>query len=392
LSFDMKSDSGDKVIDDFLNAQTKLGTFKTYKTQMKVFLEFKKMTGEEILNEKRNDKDFRVETSILEFRKWILQRGKSENYATSTIGAVRGFYSFYRMPLIFRKHESRKLTEKNRVTSDFLFDREDLAKMALCGNLKERYILIVGKSVGLRASDFLKFTYGQFRSLKLETDAPIAIGEIGTLKESVKAYPFLDSDVIPIVKQMLESNKDKKDSDKILIDTEDNLSVILQNLAKKAGFEVENGAVHGRRIRFHCLRKFLIDHLSAFASESQWKQIVGKTISEAAYVSTDQLRNVYSRAMPSILINGNGAKTRKLIELEQALIESQRRQTALETTNETLRNRMEKLETTLAGLGVDVNSIKKSVANVEQKQQEQNKRIVVLEETERKKPEKVRID
>jgi hypothetical protein len=41
----MKSDSGDKVIDDFLNAQTKSGTFKTYKTQMKVFLEFKKMTG-----------------------------------------------------------------------------------------------------------------------------------------------------------------------------------------------------------------------------------------------------------------------------------------------------------------------------------------------------------
>jgi hypothetical protein len=297
------------------------------------------------------------------------------------------------MPLIFRKHESRKLTEKNRVTSDFLFDREDLAKMALCGNLKERYILIVGKSVGLRASDFLKFTYGQFRSLKLESDAPITIGEIGTLKESVKAYPFLDSDAIPIVKQMLESNKDAKDNDKILNDSEDNLSVVLQTLGKKAGFEVdEHGMVDGKRIRFHCLRKFLIDHLSAFASESQWKQIVGKTISEAAYVSTDQLRNVFSRAMPSILINGNGAKTRKLIELEQALLESQRKLTVVETTNELLRNRMEKLETTLAGLGVEVNSIKKSVANVEQKQQEQNKRIVVLEETERKKPEKVRID
>ena len=55
---------------------------------------------------------------------------------------------------MFRRQESKKLTENNRKTVDYLFDKEDLTKMALAGNLKERYVLLVGKSVGLRASDF----------------------------------------------------------------------------------------------------------------------------------------------------------------------------------------------------------------------------------------------
>jgi hypothetical protein len=340
----MKSNLNDKIIDDFLNSQTKLGTFKTYKTQMKLYLEHTGKTGQQIIDEKRNDKNFQVEKNILGFRKWLLQKGKSENYATSTVGAVRGFYSYYRMPLMFRKQESRKLTEKNRKTTDYLFDREDLAQMALAGNLKERYVLLVGKSVGLRASDFLKLTYGQLRSVKFEDEAPVALGELATQKERIKAYPFLDSDAIPIVKAILEANKDKAGNQRVLTDTGDNLSVILQTLAKKAGMEIENGAVHGKRIRFHCLRKFLIDRLSAYASELQWKQIVGKAIGEGAYVSQEQLKGIFSRSMRDLLINGNGMKAKKLIELETALLESQRKITALETTNEVLRKRLDDIE------------------------------------------------
>lgn len=367
MSFDMKSNLNDKIIDEFLNAQTKLGTFKTYKTQMKLYLEYTGKTGQQIIDEKRNDTNFQVETSIFGFRKWLLQKGKSENYATSTVGAVRGFYSYYRMPLMFRKQESRKLTEKNRTTTDYLFDREDLAKMALAGNLKERYVLLVGKSVGLRASDFLKLTFGQLRSVKLDVEAPVAVGEIATQKERIQAFPFLDSDALPIVKAILEANKDKADNQRILTDTEDNLSVILQTLAKKAGMEIENGAVHGKRIRFHCLRKFLIDRLSAYAGESQWKQIVGKAIDEGAYVSQDQLKGVFSRAMKDLLINGNGIKAKKLIELENALVESQRKITALETTNEVLRKRLDELENGQKTMSETVGNLNERMSYIETK-------------------------
>jgi hypothetical protein len=234
----------------------------------------------------------------------------------------------------------------------------------------------------LRASDFLSFTYGTFRSLKLDNEAPLALGETKTQKESVPAYPFLDSDAIPIVKQILESNKDKKDNDRVLTDTEDNLSIVLQTLCKKAGMEIENGAIHGKRIRFHCMRKFLTDRLSATSSESQWKQIVGKAIGESAYVSQDQLRGVFQRAMKDLLINGNGIKAKKLIELENALIDSQRRITSLETTNETLREKMQRLEQRLTENNL---SIDKKLAVLDN-------RLTMVEETERKKPEKVKVD
>jgi hypothetical protein len=250
LNYEMKSNLNDKAVDEFLNSQTKEGTFKSYKTVMKQYLQYTQKTGQELLDIKKADTTFQVENSMLTYRK------------------------------------------------------------------------------RLRASDFLSITYGQLRSKKLDGEAPIALGEIATKKERIKAFPFLDSDAIPIVKAWLESHKDAKDSDRILNDTEDNLSVILQTLAKKAGMEVENGAVHNRRIRMHCLRKYTIDRLSAYASESQWKQIVGKSIDEGAYVSQDQLKGVFARAMKDLLINGNGIKAKKLIELENALLESQRKLSA----------------------------------------------------------------
>ena len=367
LNYEMKSNLNDKAVDEFLNSQTKEGTFKSYKTVMKQYLEYTQKTGQELLDIKRNDKDFAVENSMLNYRKHILSKGKSENYAVGSVMTIRGFYSYYRLPLMFRKQESRKLSAKNRTTADYLFDKEDLSKMALVGNLKERYVLLVGKSIGLRASDFLCLTYGTFRSLKLDGEAPIALGEINTKKESVKAFPFLDSDAVPIVKQMLESNKDKKDSDKILDDTADNLSIILQTLAKKSGMEVINGATHGKRIRFHCLRKFLIDRLSATSSESQWKQCVGKAIGEGAYVSQDQLRGVFQRAMKDLTLNGNGtvSKFKELIH-------------SLEKENAELKLRVELLQK-------NFNVMQKTMADLDN-------RLAVIEEVERKKPEKVRID
>lgn len=324
-------------------SQQKKGTALTYKTNLKLYMDYKKLSGQQLLDEKRSDKDFNVEKDVLAFRRWMTEKNDcSTYYAVATVGAVRGFYAYYRMPLVFRKHEGKKLTERIRVTADYLFDREDLSKMSLAGGLKERYVLLAGKSLGLRAGDFVKLTFGQFRCLKLDGEAPIAFGEIGTGKEKVKAYPFLDSDTVPVVKAWLDSHIDAKDSDRMIDDTEDNLTAILQTLCQKAGMEIvrTSGTIHGKRVRFHSLRKFLIDRLSAYAGESQWKQIVGKAIGEGAYVSQEQLRGVFARAMKDLVINGNGLKVKKLVELENALVDSQKRLTNVETTNEVLRKEL----------------------------------------------------
>ena len=116
-------------------------------------------------------------------------------------------------------------------------------------------------------------------------------------KEKVPAFPFIDSDAQPIVKLMLEKmNRDgrTKPTEKMLMYShEKELSQIIKRLTARAGIETGN-----KQVRFHCLRKFLIDNLSRFMSESKWKQIVGKMIDEKAYVSADSLREDYKRAMP----------------------------------------------------------------------------------------------
>ena len=55
-------------------------------------------------------------------------------------------------------------------------------------------------------------------------------------------------------------------------------------------------------------------------SESKWKQICGKKISEGAYIGTESLREDYLRAMPTIAIstNGNGFK-KQLDETKQSI-------------------------------------------------------------------------
>ncbi len=45
LNYEMKSNLNDKAVDEFLNSQTKEGTFKSYKTVMKQYLEFSKKSG-----------------------------------------------------------------------------------------------------------------------------------------------------------------------------------------------------------------------------------------------------------------------------------------------------------------------------------------------------------
>ncbi|MGD0071572.1 MAG: hypothetical protein ABSB71_08450 [Candidatus Bathyarchaeia archaeon] len=361
----LEAKMNDPVVEEFINSQSKRGTFFTYKSQMKLYLEFIKKTGAELLEIKRNDKDFQVEKSMLELRKWLLEKGKSQCYATSTIGCVRGFYGYYRAPLRLRRQELEILTESARKTADYLFDRDDLAKMALAGSLKERYVLLTGKSVGLRASDFLRFTYGQFRSLKLDSEPPIPIGEIATIKEKIKAYPFLDSDAAPIVKAWLEGHQKEPDDARIIDDDESNLTQILITLCKKAGMEVDVdkegkplGTIHGKRIRFHSLRKFLIDRLSAHAGESQWKQFIGKAIDEGAYISQDQLRGIYQRAMKDTLINGNGVKAKKLIEIENAMSQLERENAAFKTRIDGLQKQTQEMDDQLKNINSVIDFIR----------------------------------
>jgi hypothetical protein len=286
---------GDRATREWLDSQ-KAGSRSTYQTAWRWFLKFTGMTGDQILADRGGDEEFRWEKRTMEFKVWMLAQGQSENSAKSAANsAVRGFFSYHRAPLEFRKTEKTKLAEAERVTEDYRFSREDLKKMADFGDLTEKYVVVAGKSFGLRAGDFLKIRRGDLEAY-IDREPPISIGKYMTQKENAPAFPFIDSDAKPVVKLMLEKmdREGRKEPNERVLGFKDEqpLTGALQRLAGKAGIN------HGNKVvRFHCLREFLIDRLSSFMSESKWKQIVGKKISEGAYVSPDSLREDYARAM-----------------------------------------------------------------------------------------------
>ena len=257
--------------------------------------------------------------TVIGFKKWVqTEKELSENTAKTAAAGVRGFFAFHRAPLQFRRQESQQLTQAKRKTEDYRFSREDLKRMADVSDLDEKYVLIAGKSFGLRAGDFLKLTRGDLEPY-VNREPPICIGPINTEKESVKAYPFIDSDALPIIKIVLEkmSREQRINPEEriIIFEREITLSRILKRLANEAGIK------HGNKVvRFHCLRKFLIDRLASHMSESKWKQIVGKKVSESAYVSPDSLRDDYTRAMAETTfqttLEGDVAKIAKLEALK----------------------------------------------------------------------------
>ena len=293
----MTNTTTDKVTEEWLNAQ-KETTRRTYKSYWKYFLRFTGLTGDQILESRKADREYAWEKKVLEFKSWLIKEGLSETSASVATAVVRGFFAYHRVTLEFRRSESAKLAEGKPKYEDYRFSLEDLKKMYDVSDLEERYIITAGKSFGLRAGDFLKLTRGDLEAY-LDRPVPIGIGAYATQKEGVNAYPFIDSDALPLIKLMIEKmdrEGRRKPTDRILtLKKGIQLTRVIQRVVRKAGINIGN-----KRVRFHCLRKFLIDRLSSFMSESKWKQIVGKTISEGAYVSPDSLRDDYARVMTEI--------------------------------------------------------------------------------------------
>lgn len=329
----------DKATVEWLKSQTK-GTQKTYKSIWTWFLEFTNMSGNQILEDRKQDENHDWEKKALEFHKWVqthtCEKHKnplSEGGAKTALGIVRGFFNYHYADLKFRNTTKKKLAKKpKRIREDYKLAKETIARMSVQANLRDRYVLVVGKSLGLRAIDFIDLKVGDFTSLNLDSKPPIAMGERHTVKEDVQAYPFLDSDAVPIVKAYLESINTNDPDARMLPIKKNELTTILQRLADKANINVGN-----KHLRFHSLRKFLIDRLSAVMSESKWKQIVGKTISEDAYVSNAQLKEAYTRAMPETTFSNHNHRVMEITQLEKTIV-------TLSQTITTLQDKMNKLE------------------------------------------------
>ncbi|MCJ7560080.1 hypothetical protein MUO79_05620 [Candidatus Bathyarchaeota archaeon] len=300
----------DKATLEWLNSQTNAKTRENYAYAFPFFLKFMHKTGDELLEMRKADATYEVEKQALACKNWVTKQPYKTNpnktysdaHAKAVVTSARSFFAYYRMDLKFRRQEAVKLANAMPVQEKYKFMLDDFRRMFAVADLAEKYVLCVGKSFMLRAEDFVVRTRGDLEPY-VNQEAPVCITQSGitTMKEHVPAFPFMDVDALPIIKLKLEQMTREghvKPTDRMFTLHKRELTRTLKRLCEKAGINTGN-----KTVKFHCLRAFGSDKLASYMSESKWKQVVGKKIHESAYVSADELRKDFIRAMPDLTIN-----------------------------------------------------------------------------------------
>jgi len=296
----------DEMINEFLSLFKKKSR-RTYESYFRRLLEFEpSLNGQTMLEQK----DLWERSKCIQFKRYLEEKGFSENMQKSAIGAIRGFFSHNRKPLFFSQAEKKQVNVAQNETEGIFFSRDDMIRMWNISTIADlsKWVLC-NKSIGLRAGDFAKITYGQLRGIDFTQEAPIFFGKVNTGKESVIANVFLDSDVLHAIQELLELHKDAKDTERVYPFREDYLSRILRNLAVKAGINVGE-----KEVSFHAMRRFLYDRLTNVMSDDKAKMIIGKSTKESSYLSTQELRENFRKVLAEISVNGNNGETKKKVE------------------------------------------------------------------------------
>jgi uncharacterized coiled-coil protein SlyX len=266
---------------------------------------------------------------LVDFRDFLSrqpkQRGEgflSDNTTKTLCNSIRAYLKHVGVTLQLTRSQKLALQKvESTPRIDFPMNIRIKEKLLSVANEVEDYIVSCGVSFGLRIGDFLTLTRGRLEPL-LDNDIPIPIGKIQTEKVGEPAYPFISSDAKQSIIRMLklmDSMKRTSPKELVLKKTENQINDILKELFKKAKIGIGDYT-----IRFHILRKFLSDNLSAVSSGDKWKRIVGKK-AKSPYIA-NECKEAYKRVLPLIDCNGNRLRGNSHIEALRITVKEQERQ------------------------------------------------------------------
>ncbi len=310
------------------------------------------------------ERNFAFEQKVVEFHRWLdtLPKKLSDNSKKTYVAAICSFFAFHRLDLKLTKSQTNFLYKRARpVRKYYNFTLEDIRKMSEVANPKERYVLLVGKSLGLRASDFIRLRQGTIIA-HLDEKPPVSLGELYTKKEGVRASPFLDDDAVEASKiwlQVLQSKDKRNPKAKMLDITEQELTLIVRKLARRGGVNTGNESV-----RFHQLRVFLVTRLSKVMETNRWKQIVGKQVPESAYVKPFLLRDDYAKVTEFTTIREKVAR----IEVEELREEVKGLRKTLKRKEDLARSEVSTIKEKMRMLEKQFDDLKDVVRKLEWKQ------------------------
>jgi hypothetical protein len=337
--------------------------------------------------------DWRRETknTILRYYREQKAKGYKINFARNS---VTGIMAFYTQNCETIKGITRELDPVQIPENEFVFNQEILRKLYYYGNAFEKAWLSCAVSLGYSSIDFLSLETEKIVNLVREAKETNKdfIGFIGKsrAKTSVQPRSFLTPEAIENLSEYLKILEKKNNGvlPKLLWDkaTNDSLNDWLKALVRKSNIDT-----YGRNVRFHAIRKFVYDTLSKMDETIACVITAKKTdASKITYRTSldSECERIFKESYKLFALNGDvqgktkAEQAEKIKQLEFAVIDGQRKITTLEVTNETLRDRMIRLEQRLT----------ENNLSIDKKLTVLDNRLAVIEETERKKPVKVKID
>jgi len=244
--------------------------------------DFQQYLGEKTLSSliKTLDKDFE-KLKVDQFaRKWgqkvasfyqkLLEEGKSINTARNKTIAVRSFFNSAYVKLKIR----RGAIGKPQMAFEHSFSIQELRRMFYMGDIREKVILALGRSLGWGSGDFVKIRKDDIAKAIQNTKNGFAFFPRYRKKSGELMKSIITPDAVNVLETYLPTINSEwlfpagNGRGHISVDT---LNYIIRNLAEKAGIK--------DHIRFHLLRKFLISALvEGGLNEWEVKVLVGKAI------------------------------------------------------------------------------------------------------------------
>ncbi|MGA2310463.1 MAG: hypothetical protein ABSG57_13070 [Candidatus Bathyarchaeia archaeon] len=305
--------------------------------------------------------DWRRETknTLMQFYTWLKEEKHFKtNYCRTVTTSTLAFYSqnCERILGVTREFDPIQIPE-----NEFVFNQEILRKCYYYGSPFEKAWLSVAVSLGYSSQDFLDLETERISNLvrQAKDEHLDFIGFIGKTRQKTSVQPrsFLTPEAISNLADYLETLRKKGDLPKTLWNKadNDNLNDWLKALLRRANIET-----YGKQVHFHTLRKFLYDTLSK-KDETIAKVVTAKktSASDLTYKTSldSECTRIFRECYKEFALNGDVSgkakreQSEKIESLELALLESQKRVTALETTNETLRTRITQLESGQNSMG-----------------------------------------
>lgn len=250
--------------------------------------------------------------------------------------------------------------EPSRVTADHDLRLSEVEEMKRVANPKERYVLVMGVSLGQRAEDFVGIKRKDVERVMRVGTAPYGPLRIPTRKRNVLAEGFITEEA---KQAALDWLKTRRDSNPYMLPNNheghmlaESVSAIIHRLAHKAKIPYDDVT---DRIRFHILRKFLQGRLEdSGANRNIIDQIIGHKLDRTQKpYSSKALRTAFEKAMPLLETQAISIGHKRVGKLEQDLTDAQKRLGEQELEILKMRKHMENVEDKIEDLGKQVSKV-----------------------------------